>query len=68
MLKKCPKTGPRNRNYLFRESLFFTHASSYLRNGNDIDSDDDTVIITIITTMIMMTMTIMVQSCLLLFE
>ena len=49
-------------------SVWFTHASSYLRNGNDIDSDDDTVIITIITTMIMMTMTIMVQSCLLLFE
>ena len=45
---------------------FFTHASSYLTNDNNNDSEGDHVIITII--MIMITMAIMIQSCLILFK
>ena len=45
------------------ELSFFTYASSYFRNYNNIDSDDDNVVI-----MIMRTMAIMIQSCVLFFE
>ena len=48
------------------ELSFFTYASSYFRNYNNIDSDDDNVVIIII--MIMRTMAIMIQSCVLFFE
>ena len=52
----------------FSRITLFTRAFSYLRNDNDIDSDDNTVMITIISIMIMMTTAIMIQSCLVLYE
>ena len=53
-VEKVSKNSSKESEYLF--------ACSYLRNDNNIDSDDDTVMITIIRIMIMMTMAIMIQS------